>query len=233
MWKIRKVFEDFPRDYQVLVLDDASDDDTAATLQRYRSALPLSVIRSEVRLGYAMAVDRLLAEVVERSAYPKRDSAVVLQGDFTEDPQDVVPLVKMLEGGADIVAGAETDDGLERPRGVKWARWGSRVLMTGAYRAAPVTDPVCGFRAYRVIVLKKAFRDSTSAAGPAAERWSANVKLLSALAPHARRIEEVPLRVRYDLLQRDSRFRPMKVVRDVRKTIRGVAWPEPRQRVSS
>ena len=232
LWKIRNVLRDFGRDYQVLALDDASDDGTSATLERYEATLPLTILRSQRRLGYAGAVERLLREVVQRSSYPKRDAAVVLQADFTEDPADVVALIKMLEGGADIVTGVETEGAVRQPRGMRLARWGSRILMTGAYHAAPVTDPTCGFRAYRVIVLKKAFREAPIM-GSNRDRWSANVELLAMLAPHARRIEETPLTLRHHLLRRESRFRPMKVVKGVRKTIRGAAWPVPVQGAAS
>ena len=35
LWKVRQVFAGFPREYQLLVLDDGSDDATAEVLERY------------------------------------------------------------------------------------------------------------------------------------------------------------------------------------------------------
>lgn len=223
LWKIRKVMASFGRDYHIVVLDDASTDDTPATLDRYRTFLPLTVLRSEERLGYARAVERLLHEAVERAPYPKRDCAVVLQADFSEDPSHLETLVKSVEGGADIVAGAEGPDAPAGPRGLRFVRRVAPMVMGRAYQDAPVSDPLCGFRAYRVIVLKKALRDQDGTQTGKDSRWAANVELLGTLAPHARRIEEAPLELRYDLMTRESRFRPVRTLRDL-FGVRGVRY---------
>lgn len=225
LWKIRNVMAEFDRDYELLVLDDASADDTSETLERYRTSLPLTVVRSEERLGYAAAVEKLLRVAVERAPYPKRDCAVVLQGDFTEDPADMVPLVKAIEGGADIVSGAVTEDSRPVPKGFRFARWAAPLVLGKAHQGAPVSDPLCGFRAYRVIVLKKGFRDREDRLATSTERWAANLELLSALAPHARRIEEAPMEMRHDLLTRESRFRPWRVLRALLR-MRATRWTE-------
>ncbi|NJD19369.1 MAG: glycosyltransferase, partial [Gemmatimonadetes bacterium] len=101
MWKLRRVLGEFGRDYRIVVHDDASSDGTDQVLARYRRSLPLTILRSGTRIGYGASVDRLLRHVVDEAPYPKRDCAVVLQADFTERPEDVVTLVKTLEGGAD------------------------------------------------------------------------------------------------------------------------------------
>lgn len=226
LWKLRRVLGEFGRDYKLLVLDDASTDDTAAVLARYRRSLPLKVIRSEEHVGYARSVERLLREVVELAPYPKRDCAVVLQGDFTERPEDVVGLVRVIEGGADIVAGV-LDATAQRPvpRPIRLARRFARFALGRTWRDAPVSDPVSGLRAYRVIVLKKAFRDvPPEQPVTRAEGWAANVELLRFLAPHARRIAEAPLELRYDLQVRESRFHPWRTLLSLTRLRRGARW---------
>jgi glycosyltransferase involved in cell wall biosynthesis len=215
LWKIRKVMADFGRDYRILVLDDASTDGTTEALARYAKSLPLSVFREDVRTGHHRAVERLLREAVAMARYPKRDSVVTLQGDFTENPEHIIPLVKTLEGGADIVAGAVTPDPRLHPRSVRLTRWAASVLMGGTIRRAPVSDPLCGFRAYRVIVLKKALRTAGERPLLSAPGWAANLEVLGVVAPHARRIEETSLDLRFDLRSRDSRFRPIQTFRDL------------------
>jgi len=207
LWKVRKVMGEFGRDYRAVVFDDASTDGTDEVLKRYRRALPLTILRSEEQLGHGRSVERLLRHVVEAAKYPKRDCAVVLQGDFTENPEDIVGLVKIFEGGADIVAGATGAGDGEQPRGVRLARRFARLAMGRAYRKAPVSDPLSGLRAYRVIVLKKALRDLADEGHLVhGDGWAANLRLLDALAPHARRMGEAPLHMRYDLQIRPSRF---------------------------
>ncbi|MCH7992322.1 MAG: hypothetical protein IIC35_07890, partial [Gemmatimonadetes bacterium] len=53
--------------------------------------------------------------------------------------------------------------------------------------------------------------------------WAANVELLSRLAPHARRIAETPLELRYDLQTRQSRFKPWKTFLDLAR-LPGSLW---------
>lgn len=232
LWKIRNVMAEFGRDYEILVLDDASGDDTRETLDRYGSTLPLTVLQNEVRQGYAASVERLLREVVDRAPYPKRDAAVVLQGDFTEDPADMVPLIKTLEGGADIVAGQEVENGGGLPRRLRWTRRAARLLAGRALRQAPVTDPLCGFRAYRVIVLKKALREADTPLTAGGEPWAANLELLDALLPHARRLEETPLSLRHGLRTRPSRFSALRTLRDLRKAGRAPLWTDVPEKAS-
>jgi len=227
LWKTRNVLGEFARDYRLVVHDDASDDDTANVLQRYRRSLPLTILRSEERIGYGRSVELLLRHVRDEATYPKRDCAVVMQGDFTESPDDVVTLVKTLEGGVDIVAGVVSSEGGHQGRGRILARWAATTFLRRAIAGAPVSDPLAGLRAYRVIVLKKALRDRAES-DPLirSDGWAANVELLGRLAPHARRIAEVPLRLRYDLQTRPSRFSPWKTLVGLAR-LPGSMWSEP------
>lgn len=216
LWKLRKVFTDkeFRRDFHVVVLDDASQDDSPSAVARYKGHLPLTVLRSESRIGYGAAVDRLLRHVVETCPYPKRDAAVVLQGDFTEDPASLVDLVKTFEGGADIVAGAAEATGDVADPGLRWARRLAPWVLGRAHSQAPVADPLCGLRAYRVVVLKKALRDEAPLC-MAGEPWTANMELLARIAPHARRIDETALTARPDRRARPTRFKAFRALRSL------------------
>ncbi len=231
LWKIRKVMAEFGRDYQVLVLDDASTDGTAAVLERYRRVLPLRPMRSEERLGYGPALERLLREVARLTDYPKRDVAVTLQADFTENPQDLVPMVKAIEGGADLVVGSRAGEGDLLPRPVRVSRWLAGVLLGRGLRGAPVSDPLSGFRAYRIVVLKKAFREEdTPVLAPALDGgWASNLELLSATVPHARRIEESPVHLRLVNRSRMTRFRPVRELRGLLPLRGRLQWPSPQE----
>ena len=225
LWKTRKVLGAFGRDYRVVVQDDASTDDTAEVLQRYRRSLPLTILRSDRRLGYGRSVEKLLRHVRDEAPYPKRDCAIVMQGDFTESPDDLIGLIKVFEGGADIVAGAVSRDGAPQAKGMRAARWAAKTLLRRTVAAAPVSDPLVGLRAYRVIVLKKALRDRpVEEPLLESEGWASNVELLGRRAPHARRIAESPLGLRYDLRLRESRFRPWKTFMDLARLRGATLW---------
>ena len=229
LWKTREVMRDFDRDYQVLLFDDASTDATAAVAERYRTFLPLEILGADAPLGYGQAQESLLREAVSRARYPKRDVAVMLQGDFTEDPEHVTPLVKRIEGGADVVSSVEEEgESGVRPAGMRIVRWLASLFLRRLYRDAPVSDPLSSLRAYRIIVLKKALaprwdRGPEASRRPEQDRWSANLRLLVDVARHARRIEEIPCGLRSGLRRRGSRFRAATALRG-RFHLRQVRW---------
>jgi glycosyltransferase involved in cell wall biosynthesis len=224
LWRIRQVMVEFRRDFHVLLLDDGSTDDTAAVAAPYAHVMPLTVLAERVPLGYRGALERLLREAAALSTHPRRDAAVVVQADFTEPVDEIPALVRRLEGGADVVGStAQGADG-ELSRGLRWTRRGLPWLLRGTALPAGAGDPFSGFRAYRL----QAVRRALAAAGDAllvAEGWSANAEILLRLAPHARRAEEVPIRLRYTRRDRPSRFRSWPAVREawalVRRAPRG------------
>lgn len=224
LWKIRNVMGEFGRDYEILVLDDASTDGTSEVLRRYRRSLPLRVFPSEKRLGYAGALEALIRKAVERAPYPKRDAIVTLQGDFTEHPENLVPLVKTLEGGADVVAGGLSAIQGGAPLPFRIARWAAPRLLKSTLKDCPVSDPFSSLRIYRVIVLKKALRDLGEAPLIQTSGWAGNVELLDLAVHHARRVEEISLGLRYDIRTRKSRFRTLSTLRALNRLRGKVDW---------
>ncbi len=225
LWKVRRVLGAMSREFRLVIFDDASTDNTDEVLARYKGMLPIDVIKSESRVGYGVAVDRMLRHALEHSDYPKRDAAVVLQADYTDDPGALEELVKAIEGGADIVGGAVNSlTDAAAPKGVVWARRLAPWVLGQAWERAPA-DPICGLRAYRLIVLRKALREDDSPLATSDEPWAANLELLHRLVPEARRIEVTPIAVRYQMHARPSRFRATRVLK-VLFRFRDRRWPD-------
>ncbi|MHB1072293.1 MAG: glycosyltransferase family 2 protein [Gemmatimonadaceae bacterium] len=207
LWRLRKVFQEYSREYDVLVYDDGSTDSTAEILKPYTKVLPLVLLGGRERIGYARALDTLLRTAAKRTRYPRRDAVVTIQGDFTDQPESLPELVKRFEGGADIVVG-------ERPRDPKAPTEVRRLQQVAPWVMRPfvavpgVSDPFGALRLYRVSVI----RDLIAAAGsePVAQGagWGANLDLLVRAAPLARRIEAVEVAPRWDVRARPSRVRP-------------------------
>jgi glycosyltransferase involved in cell wall biosynthesis len=203
LWKIRQVFAGFQREYQMLVLDDGSNDSTAEVLERYTRVLPLTVIRHEERRGYADSVEELLRVAVERTDRPKRDCAILMHADFAHGPHFIPDLVRRIESGADIVIAQSKLEG-EPSRLRRWIRRLAPHVLRGAVSVPGVTDVVSGFAVFRLVTLRNAFR-STVGQLLSTEGWAANAELYGRASRHARRVETITAVERRDLRQRESR----------------------------
>jgi len=220
LWKIRKAFQEFPREYQILVADDGSTDGTAEILEPYTNVLSLTVIRHPTRQGYARSVEALLNAALERTDRPKRDSAVLMHADFAHGPEFLPEFVRRLDSGADMVVGEATIAG-EASRGRRLVRRVAPMLLRRAVRVEGVNDIVSGFVAFRLMTLRNALRQP-GALRLSADGWAANAELIGRAARHARRIETVPVVERHDLRQRESRVEPWATARQVWSAGRGI-----------
>ncbi len=210
LWRIRKMFQEYTREYEVLVYDDASTDGAREVLEPYAKAVPLTVLGGATRVGYAKAVEALLREAAKRTRYPRRDAVILMQADFTDRPEEIPELVKRFEGGADVVVGdrALPADAPEEIRKLhKYAGWLPKVWpLKRAVTVPGVKDPFASMRLLRIATVRdllRALDASPLAAAPST--WQANLDLLVAATPHARRIESVPVTMRYDLRPRETR----------------------------
>lgn len=231
LWKIRQVLENSTREYQLLVGDDGSTDNTAEVLDSYLKVLPLTVFRSAEPAGYAATVERLLREALTRSDRHKRDAAVIWPADFTVDPAVLDDFLRKLDSGADLVVGEVTVEG-EPDRWRRRVReWAPRIL--GRRASVPgVRDIVSGVAAVRLIALRQAFQ-SRPDRWLRTEGWAANAELLGWTAAAARRVETLPVVERADLRQRPSRIEPWPMAKELWRARRHlVAPPTGRQRTN-
>lgn len=206
LWRLRKVFQEQPREYEVIVYDDGSTDATAETLAPYHKVMPLTVLGGR-KVGYAGAVDALCREASRRTRYPRRDAIILLQADFTDQPEHLPELVKRFDGGADIVVAERPADAPTVPQPVRTLRRFAPWVVRPFVSVAGVRDPFASLRLFRVSVIRDLIKERGDLPLLEGEGWSANVDLLLRAAPHARRTETVEAAPRYDVRERPTRIR--------------------------
>jgi glycosyltransferase involved in cell wall biosynthesis len=224
LWKIRKVFEEFPREYQLLVVDDGSSDGTPEILEPYAKVLPLTLVRHARRQGYARSVMELLQLALSRSDRPKRDCAILMHADFSHGPEYLPEFVRRLESGADLVVGQATLEG-EPSRAWRIVRRWAPVLLRRAVRIPGVPDTASGFAAFRLMTLRGLLQKPGTVV-LVGEGWAANAELIGRAARTARRVESIEVVERHDRRARPSRTRPWRALRELWRASREIQLGE-------
>jgi len=219
--EVRQVFTAFPREYHLLVLDDASTDDTHEVLASYAKVLPMTIVAHRERRGYAHSLEELLRLALQRTDRRSETAPSPPRG-LRPLPENMEDMVKHLESGRTswLRAGGAAGASLSGPGLAR--RWTPRLL-----RIAGLRDTVSGFLALRLIVLRQALRRDTPRFLQT-EGWCASAELVARLAPHARRLDAVPAAARYDLVQRPSRVRPWRQLLERGGPVRSSARLAPR-----
>jgi dolichol-phosphate mannosyltransferase len=132
--------------FEILAVDDASTDDSAAVLQMLRSFHPeLRILRHRRNCGQSAAFAAGFARA-------RGDVVVMLDADGQNDPHDIPALLHALRPGVDCVTGVRRK---RQDSAVK--RFSSRIA--NAYRnwitGDQVTDAGCTFRAVRRTALRE------------------------------------------------------------------------------
>jgi glycosyltransferase involved in cell wall biosynthesis len=209
LWKVRQVFTAFPREYQLLVVNDGSTDGTEEVLGPYARALPLTLITHRERKGYAGSLEELLRLATSRTDRPRRDLAVLLQADFSDSPDDIPELVKRIESGADLALA----DYRRRPGLPRLEAWARRLVPLARRRPGPVDRPldyVCSLKAMRLVTLARVLSERGGRSLLGADGWAADAELVLAVARQARRIDVVPVTSAPPPRTRPSRARPLR-----------------------
>ena len=134
--ELREVRGDEP----LLVVDDASTDDTA---QQARE-LGCRVVRLPLHLGYGGALQAGMKYSLRR----RFDVAVSFDADGQHDPRDVAALVEAVEAGADLVLGSRLLPDAAQTGGLG-RRVGRRLFgaLVRSLTGLPLTDPTSGLKA--------------------------------------------------------------------------------------
>ncbi|HXD13449.1 MAG TPA: glycosyltransferase family 2 protein [Xanthobacteraceae bacterium] len=183
----------------VVLYNDGSSDATVPIAREWQSRLSLVILDGVVNKGLGAGLRALVEYAVAQA--DDDDVLVVMDCDDTHDPAQIGDMLDKLAAGTDVAIGSRYVRGAT-VRGVPAFRrltaLGAAGLFKSVHPVRGVWDYTCGYRAYRVAVLKQAAAKYGDAL--IAERgFACMVELLLKLNALGVRFAEIPLRLRYDL----------------------------------
>lgn len=197
----------------VLIVNDGSTDATAAVASSYVGRLPLDLVSNTNNLGLARTIERGIRTALGRAETD--DVIVTMDADNTHSPALIPRMLRQIEEGADLVIASRYAPG-GKEEGVPPVRrmlsQGIAILMRLRFGLPGVRDYSCGYRAYRVSLLRTAV-DRFGDRLIEAQGFDVMAELLVKLSPFSPRIVEVPLHLRYDLKRGKSKIRVLRTVR--------------------
>jgi dolichol-phosphate mannosyltransferase len=214
--RIQDAMEESFLRYSVLVVDDGSDDGTAAILRDFSSEMPLTVSRHDTNQGLGAAIRDGLYLASQMAS--ENDVIITMDSDETHTPGLILRMVRLVREGHDVVIASRFRPGsrvygLSLPR--RLLSYLGSMTCRIVFPTEGVRDFTCGYRAYRAQALKEALRHYGSSFIHV-DGFQCMVDILLKL----RRMEvvfgEVPLILRYDLKRGASK---MKVLRTTRQTL--------------
>ncbi len=223
LWKLRQVFQEFPRDYHILVVDDASTDGTGETLETYQRALPLTLIRHREPRGLAASLEELFRDALSRSDRPRRDAVATLPGDFSYSPAVLPDLVRRFESGADVIVGES--ELRNHALGMRVVARSAPWLLRPGIVLPGLKDLLSGVSLIRLVTLKNCLQGAETFLRT--EGMPVRAELIARASATARQIAVVPIEPRPDDDGFPSSGEPLAVALSLFRAGRAVRIPRP------
>lgn len=200
--RLGRAVENLEQETRVLIVDGASSDGTPDEVTRVAGGMTVEVLTLTENLGLGGALDAGLQRAV-----PAADCIVTMDGDDSHDPATIRSLIQKIEEGYDFVIASRFQPGGEET-GVPVHRRllshsASRLLRT-LFPFGPVRDYSSGFRAYRTAALRRVQGEDGRVVTE--EGFTCMLELLLKLREAGARPAEVPLVLRYDRRETDSKM---------------------------
>jgi dolichol-phosphate mannosyltransferase len=200
-------------EYEVIVVNDGSTDQTLEIAEREKSAMPLLVVDHGRNRGLGEA---LKSGIVTASGHAEdQDVIVTMDADNTHPPDLISSMVMKVADGYDVVIASRYQNGAQEVGlGLyrKGLSRGASLLLRTLFPMKGVRDYTCGYRAYRASTIK----DAVTRYGDRLieeSGFSCMVELLLKLRRLGIRCYEVPLVLRYDQKGGVSKMRVIRTIR--------------------
>ncbi len=207
-------------DFDILVVNDGSSDNTLDAARTYTGPVKVHIVDLQPNRGLAGAIRAGLTEGIREMK--DEDILVTMDADDSHDPSLIAAMAVEIEKGSDLVIASRYRKGARVVGLSKFREFtsqGAKWMFRGMAPMKGVRDYTCGFRAYRVTLLRKAlehFGDNLIRQ----RGFACMAEILLKLHRFRPVISEVPMILRYDQKAGVSK---MRVGKTIRQTF-GLLW---------
>jgi len=211
-----QVRQDSLPELRVIVVDDGSADATAEVVRRYHETHSwVALVQHERNQGLSQAIQTSFQAAL-KDADPD-DIVVTLDADNTQPPEVIPHMVERVNSGCDVVIASRFRPGAEVygvPALRRFYSWVMSILFQVIFPLQGVRDYSCGFRAYRVDTLRRAY--TTYGDSFVTEQgFACMVEILCQLGRLGGvEFGEVPFILRYDLKPTATKMRVLRTIYD-------------------
>ena len=143
--------------YQIVLIDDGSSDKTVEVVESYAAKAPIKIITHIINKGLGKGIKTAIRQTLKIAS--DEDIMVCMDADNTHHPQYILPMIRKIEEGFDIVIASRFIKG-SKQIGVPFLRkiisFGARITFKIFLNLKNVRDYTCGFRAFRVKIVREA-----------------------------------------------------------------------------
>jgi len=204
-------------DASVLIVNDGSKDNTLGVIRDFKSEVKIDVLDIQPNQGLANAINVGMRKAIV--GLKDSDVIVTLDADDSQSPFLIQRMAMQVAEGSDLVIASRYQVGA-RIKGLKKSRkffsWAAGLLFRVFVGFEGIKDYTCGFRAYRVDMLRKTmayYGDKFITQ----KGFGCMVEVLLKVASQSATMNEVPMILRYDLKQGESK---MNVQKTMKQTLR-------------
>jgi len=201
-------------DLQILLVNDGSSDRTLEIGKGYQDRLGIELLSSYPNKGLAETVKRGIIQGVKNMQ--DDDILVIMDADNSHQPDLIYRMIAKMEEGYDIVIASRYCKGARVVGVTPYRRVLSRcasLVFRIVYPIKGVKDYTCGYRAYRVKMVKQCLKAYGDNFIEYPEGFVCMAEILIKASKLGSRFCEVPLTLRYDEKKSISKMRVWKTAK--------------------
>ena len=217
--RINEAYHLFGWDANVLVINDGSRDNTLEVARNFKADIKIDVVDIQPNSGLANAINVGLRTAIV--GLKDTDIVVTLDADDSQNPFLIQRMMQQIAEGSDLVIASRYQPGA-RIKGLKRSRkffsWAAGSLFRVLVGFEGIKDYTCGFRAYKVEMLRKTinvYGDKFITQ----KGFGCMVEVLLKVAGQSATMNEVPMILRYDLKQGASKMNVQKTMKQTLKLL--------------